>query len=109
MEELKLIHGNLYGQLATEQTAELTHSEVISFARSFVSAIESGMINPFSGWSIKNQSRVMFFINFIRTPGIPHRDRSRAAKRCLEIIEQQRQEGKTGGYPGDKDWEDIPW
>ena len=95
IEELKLIRDNVCGGLKQNSNIDLTHSEVISFARAFVRAVETEMITPFSGWDNQTQDRVMFYINLIRTHGIPHCDRSRAAEKCLNFIEQQK---KKSGY-----------
>ena len=96
IEELKLIRDNVCGGLKQNSNINLTHSEVISFARAFVKAVEAEMITPFYGWDNQAQDRVIFYLNLIRTHGIPHCDRSRAAQKCLNFIEEQK---KKTGYP----------
>ena len=102
IEELKLIRDNVYGGLKKDSQIDLTHSEVISFARAFVMAVEAEMITPFSRWDNQKKEQVMFYINLIRTHGIPHCDRSRAAKKCLDFIDQQKKKSgysEQSGYP----------
>ncbi len=102
IEELKLIRNNVYGGLKENSNIDLTHSEVISFARAFVKAVESEMITPFSRWDNQKKDQVLFYINLIRTHGIPHCDRSRAAKKCLDFIDQQKKKSgysEQSGYP----------
>ena len=110
VEELKKISNNSDDN---NSGIYLTHSEVISFVKSFIIAAHEQYLSPFIGWKPENVRRIMFHLNLIRVSGINHRDRSRAARRCLEIIEQQCKEVKQiSGYPDDKsnnDWENIPW
>ena len=103
IEELKLIRDNVYGGLNQNSNIHLIHSEVISFARAFVRAVEAEMITPFPGsWDIQKKDQVMFYIKLIRTPGLTHCDRSRAAEKCLNFIEQQKKKSgysEQSGYP----------
>ena len=99
IEELKLIRDNVHGGLKQNSSINLTHSEVISFARTFVKAIKTGMIDPFSEWDNPKKKQVIFYLNLICTYGIQHCDRSRVAKKCLDFIDQQKDQQKKNWMP----------
>ncbi len=124
VEELTKIKDNCYGGLKKDSEIYLTHSEIISFTRAFVTAIENQMLESFYGWDSQKYTKVMFYLNLIRTRGIPHCDRSRAAAKCLEVLEVRRLEEEQidkntimeiNGYPKeieeikDKEWDAIPF
>ena len=111
-EELKLIRDNRYGDFKKNSNIHLTHSEVISFVRACVRAIETQIIDPFDGWDSKQKSQIMFFLDLIRTNGLCHCDRSRAAQRCLKIIDQfleQESKKKLQDTQNDNDFDEIPF
>ncbi len=104
IEELKLIRDNVCGGLKTDSNINLTHSEVISFVRAFVKAVETEMITPFWGWTPEEKDKVIFYMNLIRTNGIPHCDRSRAAEKCLNFLEAECKKKIHKWIPRSNNW-----
>lgn len=102
IDELKLIRDN--------NNVDLTHGEIRSFIRAFVSAIDDGTITPFHDLDIRDTNKVKLYLNLIRGYGIPHIDRSRMASKCLKFLEAIDTKKKMlADTQNDNGWEDIPF
>ena len=98
-DELKLIKNNV----KNNDSFNLNHSEIISFIRTFIQAVDNGTIKPFHELTTEDKDKVIVYLKLMRTYGIIHVDRSRLAAKCLvflESIAEKKNFKPIDGYPG---------
>ena len=112
-QDLKVLIDELE-QIRDNNNIDLTHSDIRSFIRAFIAAVDDGIISPFSDFTPEEKSKVMLYLNLIRAYGIPHIDRSRMAGKCLSAIEsieakKKQKSPKSADTQSDEEWDEIPF
>lgn len=83
----------------------LTHTDIIIFCRTVITAIENDNLLENNDLSSDAIAIIVFHLKLISTYGINHRYRSYLAKKCVKYIENYLEKQKNS----QPEWDEIPF